>query len=123
MLCGVIVSGALGIRAVEANTTEEARVERVRASILKKDATKRVEIKLMNDTKLRGYVSNVGADAFTFRDHETGATTTVAFADVKKVSSPSLLSTQTKAIIGISAAAAGVIVLFVARGAFCDGQC
>lgn len=123
MLCAVILSGAFVPGAAQAKTTEETRVEKVRASLLKREAKQHVEIRLMNDTKLKGYVSNVGQDAFNFTDRKTGATTTVALADVKKVSSPALLSNRTKWIITASAVAAGAVALYAARGAFCDGQC
>lgn len=123
MLGAVLLSGAFGLRAVQANTTEEARTAKMRATILKRDTRNRVEIKLMNDTKVKGYISNVGDESFTVTDRKTGAASTVAFADVKKVSSPSLMSAQTKWIITASAVAAGAIALYISRGVFCDGQC
>lgn len=123
MLGATLLTAAFGLRAVHASTPQEAHGAKVRATILKRDARRRVEIKLMNDSKLRGHISNIGGDTFTVTDRKTGASNTIAFADVKKVSGPTMFSSQTKWIITASALTAGAVALYMVRGAFCDGQC
>lgn len=53
-------------------------------------------------------------------DASAQQTTTVAYGDVAQVQGHNL-STRTKIIIGVSAVFAAVIVLYLVRGAFCDG--
>ena len=45
----------------------------------------RVELKLRDKTKLKGYVSKIGDDEFTVTDQKSGATTTVSYAQVEKL--------------------------------------
>ncbi|MGH9901368.1 MAG: hypothetical protein ACRD68_06030 [Pyrinomonadaceae bacterium] len=127
LLSGILLSAALGLPAVAAQTAEESRrVEKIRVEVAKAGVGKnaRVEVKLRDNTKLKGYVSEVGQQSFTVTDSKTGASRAVAYADVTEVKRKGNgLSTRTKVIIG-SAAAAGVgIVLYIVRGAFCDGMC
>jgi len=80
----------------------------------------RTRIKLRDQTHLTGYVSETGPDSFILVEANTGKTTTVAYADVAQVQGQNL-STRTKVILGVSIVAAAVIVLYLVRGAFCDG--
>jgi hypothetical protein len=47
----------------------------------------RVEIKLRDKTKLKGYVSDLDDDHFTLTEDRTGASVQVAYAQVQKVKS------------------------------------
>ncbi|HXT62958.1 MAG TPA: hypothetical protein VN696_07980 [Pyrinomonadaceae bacterium] len=62
----------------------------------------RVEVKLRDKTKLRGYVEQVADDHFVVVDEKTGATTTVAYPQVKQVQGNNL-STGAKIAIGVVA--------------------
>lgn len=72
---------------VAAQTTpdkEAARVAEVKAAIAKLGTgpQARIRVKLRDKTKLSGYVSQADDTAFVIADAKTGATTTVAYADV-----------------------------------------
>lgn len=81
--------------------------ERVRAGIAKlgTGAEARVEVKLRDKRKLKGYVSEAGAESFTVVDEKTGAATQVAYPQVGKVKGNNLSENQTALIVvGIFAA-------------------
>ena len=81
MLSGIILSAAFGFQTVQAQTVEEARLaQQARISVLKLGVGERarVEVKLRDDTKLKGYVSAAGADSFTVTDAKTGTSTVLA---------------------------------------------
>jgi hypothetical protein len=125
MLSGIILSAAFGFRPVQAETVEEARLaHQARIGILKLGTGERarVEVKLRDDTRLKGYVSAAGTDSFTVTDRRTGAATVVAYTDVAQVKKAGNgFSTMTKVIIG-GAVAAGVIIGWqIVKPALCDG--
>ena len=69
----------------------------------------RVEIKLRDKTKLKGYVSQINDDSFVVADAKTGATTEVTYPNVTQVKGNNL-STGAKIAIGV---AIGVGVTFL----------
>ncbi|MGA9995182.1 MAG: hypothetical protein WBP93_07210 [Pyrinomonadaceae bacterium] len=84
-----------------------------------KDA--RVEVKLRDNTKVKGYISEAGQDTFTVMDQKTGVSKTVAYADVSQVKKQGGgLSSRTWIILG-AVAAAVVVVGIVVKPAVCDG--
>jgi hypothetical protein len=78
-------------------------------------------VKLRDESRIKGYVSDVQQDSFTVVERDTGVSRTVAYADATDVKrSGGGLSTKSWAIIG--AAAAGAIVTWiVVKPAICDG--
>ena len=125
LLSGILVLTGFGFQSAYAQTGKEIQTaEKTRVGILKlgigKDA--RVEVRLRDNSKLKGYVSAVGEDSFTIADRKTGASSTVAYSDVKQVKGNND-SSRTKVIIGAAVAIGIGIVLYSIRGAFCDGQC
>src|SRR5215207_717174 len=67
---------------------KEARfVEKVKAGITKlgTGTEARVEVKLRDKTKLKGYISEASAEQFTVVDAKTGVATIVAYPQVKQV--------------------------------------
>ncbi len=125
MLVGALMSTLFGFRPVHAKAGKETlSVEKARASIAElgvgKDA--RVEVKLRDNIKLKGYISKAAADSFSITDSKTGATRTVAYADVTQVSKKgSGLSTRTKVIIGAAVAAGLIVGWQIIKPALCDG--
>ncbi len=119
------MSTLFGFRPVHAKAGKETlSVEKARASIAElgvgKDA--RVEVKLRDNIKLKGYISKAAADSFSITDSKTGATRTVAYADVTQVSKKgSGLSTRTKVIIGAAVAAGLIVGWQIIKPALCDG--
>ncbi|HEX8492514.1 MAG TPA: hypothetical protein VF658_06705 [Pyrinomonadaceae bacterium] len=81
----------------------------------------RVEVKLRDNTRLKGYISQAGEDAFTIADSKTGTVQTVAYDDVRQVKKPGGLSSRALALIGAVAVAAVVIGVVVIKPVACDG--
>ncbi|HEV3469965.1 MAG TPA: hypothetical protein VG148_11635, partial [Pyrinomonadaceae bacterium] len=71
----------------------------------------RVEVRLRDRRKLKGYVSEAGAEHFVVRDSR-GAATVVAYPDVAQVKGQNL-STGTKVAIGAGIAATAVILFIL----------
>ena len=81
--------------------------EKVKAGISKlgTGAEARIEVKLRDKTKLKGYVSEAGADSFVVVDEKTSTSSTVAYAQVKQVKGKNL-STAAEIALGV-----GIILL------------
>ena len=75
-------------------------------------AEARIEVKLWDKTKLKGYVSEANEDSFVTVDEKTNATSTVAYSQVQQVKGNNL-STAAKIAIGV-----GVILLPIAVALF-----
>ena len=125
MLAVVVMCTALGFHVVGVRAAGDAQtVEQVRAQVAQIGVGEkaRVEIKLRDNTKLKGYVSTAGADSFTVTEAKTGAQKTVAYADVAQVKKPAGgLSPLAWGIIGGAAVAAIVVGLTVVKPVVCDG--
>jgi hypothetical protein len=125
MLVGALAFTLSGFRPVQAKGIEDARLaEKARVSIAKlgvgKDA--RVEIKLRDNTRVKGYISLAEEDSFTVTDSRTGVSRTLAYGDVTKVSKQGNgFSTMTKVLIGAAAVVGAVVVWQVVKPALCDG--
>jgi hypothetical protein len=125
MLTATTLATTFGFRAVGAQTSEDSqRSEKVRAKVIKlgEGPKAHVEVKLRDRTKVKGYVSKAEKDAFTVTDSNTGASRTLAYADVTEVKHPGGgISKRTWIIVGVSAAAAVLIVgLTVIRPYYCN---
>jgi len=86
------------------NEPNPKTVEKIHASILKLGTgpAARIEVKLRDKTKLKGYVDRVGDADFSIVDDKTGAATDVAYPQVKHVKGNNL-STGAKIAIGVVA--------------------
>jgi len=96
---------AVCVQPISAASKEEKqaqRTEKVRAGIIKlgvgTDA--RVAIKLRDDVKLAGYISEAKDDSFVVTDLKTRAATSVAYGDVAQVKGHNI-GTGAKVAIGI----------------------
>jgi len=108
-LVGFLLSVA-GLRLCYARSKEEKATrfaEKVKEGISKlgTGAEARIEVKLWDKAKLKGYVSEAGEDSFVIVDEKTGGTSTVTYAQVKQVKGNNL-STAAEIAIGV-----GVILL------------
>lgn len=88
--------------------------EKVKAGINKlgTGADARIEVKLRDKTKLKGYVSEAGADSFVVVDEKTRATATVAYSQVKQVKGNNL-STAAKIAIGVGVILTPIIIALI----------
>jgi hypothetical protein len=86
--------------------------EKVRARILKLGTgpKARVRLKLRDKTKLKGYVSEAGADSFRVTDAKTGTTTSVEYRQVAEVGGRGM-SKGKKIAIGLGVTAAGALLV------------
>ncbi len=102
---------------LHAESKEEKKirfVERVKDGISKlgTGAEARVEVSLRNKRKLKGYVSEAGEESFVIVDATSGAATTIAYPQVKKVKGNNLSTDTIITIVGVGALVA--LMLFVA---------
>lgn len=114
MQVGFVQSVAAGTKAEK----EAKFAEKVKAGIAKlgTGTEARIEVKLKDKTKLKGYVSEAGADSFTVVDAKTGAATEVAYPQVKTVKGNNLSKGAIATIVlGISVALI-VIGVIIAAG-------
>lgn len=89
-------------------------VEKVKAGItqLGTGTEARVEVKLRDKTKLKGYISEASAEQFTVVDAKTGMATIVAYPQVKQVKGNNL-SKGAKIAIGIGIILLPIIVALI----------
>lgn len=109
----ILLLNAVGVGSVYADSKEkrEARfTERVREGIgkLGTGTEARVEVKLRNKTKLKGYVSQSNIESFTVVD-ANGVATEVAYPQVKQVKGNNL-SSGARIAIGIAIVATILII-------------
>ena len=124
MLSGILLVTAFGFQPALAQTGNDTQAaEKVRARVQKIGVGRnaRVEVKLRDNTQLKGYISAAEQDSFTVIDSKTGSTRTVSYAEsssVKKAGSG--LSAKTWIILG--AAVVGTAVTWVlVKPVLCDG--
>lgn len=99
-------------RTIEEKFTENT--EKVKTNITKlgtgKDA--RIEVKLCDNTKLKGYVSQINQNGFVIVDDKTGNANEVSYPNAKQVKGNNL-STGVKIVIGV-----GIVIAIIAIIAF-----
>ena len=103
---------------VFAETPKEAKqAEKVKVNITKLGTGKnaRVEVKLRDKTKLKGYVSEINKDNFVVIDDKTGASNEVAYSNAKQVKGNNL-SSGVKIAIGIGVIVAVLLVVAYVLG-------
>lgn len=124
IISGILISTALGFQLVHAQTAKAAQfTEKARADVLRRGTgtDARVEVKLRDNSKVKGYISEAGQDSFTVTDSKTGTSKTLNYADVSQVKKQGGgLSTRTWIILG-AVAAAVVVVGIAVKPAVCDG--
>jgi len=114
----------LGFRSAKAQTGNDGEVDQFRTKVerIGVGRSSRVEVKLRDGKKAKGYVSKLETDSFDVTDSNSGATQTVAFAQVTQIKKlDGGPSKRTWAIIGAAAVAAIIIGVAVAKPALCDG--
>jgi hypothetical protein len=110
------VWGGTPVRAGAQVVEQTRNVEKVKANIRKLGIGEaaRVELRLWDGRKLRGYLREAGEDQFIVVDAKTGAETTVTYAQVRQVKGSNRL---TAAKVGLTIAKGVAIVGAVALGA------
>ena len=110
----IMVAGGTSALAAEANAKEAASIEKVKAAIAKLGTgpSAQVKITLRDKNKLKGYIKEANEDHFVLVDEKTGASTEIAYPQVKQVKGHNL-STGAKVAIGVGIAF--VILLIVLK--------
>ena len=109
LLVGLLLSASCARHAV-ANTPPQsqsaARAEKVKSGVRKVGTGEdsRVEVKLLDGSKLKGYVREIGEDNFVVVEKKTGAAQTVRYEQVERLKGTGM-STGTKVAIGFAVAA------------------
>ena len=117
VLVGLLVFGASSTLIFAQTKTEnnDSNVEKIKAKILKRGTgeKKKIKVKMLDGTKMKGYISQAGEDSFTLTDSKTKQSTVIAYRDVSDVYSG--WSTMSKIGVGVGiAAAATLTVLYIA---------
>jgi len=112
----------LGLQSVWAQTVDElAAKARARVASLGVGRNARAEVKLRDNTKLKGYISAAETDSFTIADSKSGATSTVRYAEVLEVKKAGGgLSSKSWIILG-AATVGTVATWFIIKPVLCDG--
>jgi sRNA-binding regulator protein Hfq len=93
-----------------------AATEKIKAKVAKRGTGEkaRVSVRMLNGTKMKGFISQSGEDSFTLTDSKTRQTTTLAYSEVAQVKGTGL-STTAKILIGVGVGVAiTAVVLAVA---------
>lgn len=125
MLGAALLLAATGAQAAFAKAGGDSAGE-VRAKVARLGVGEkaRVEVRLRDEAKLKGFVSRAGDQSFDVTEEDTGVRIEVDYADVTQIRKRGGgLSGTTKALIWGGVGASAAVVLFVVRGAFCDGMC
>jgi preprotein translocase subunit SecF len=124
MLSGMLLLTAFGFQQIGAQASNDQRAtEKIRTKVQKigVGGNARVEVRLRDNTQLKGYINDADQESFTVVDSQTGSSKTVSYADtssVKKVGSG--ISARTWIILGAAAVGAAVTWVIV-KPALCDG--
>ena len=115
LLLVALVMNLAGVRLAYADSKEEKQArfaEKIKANVFKLGTGEsvRVKVKLRDQAKLEGYISDAGAEAFTVTNRKTGMATTVAYPQVKSIQGNNL-STGAKIAIGVGIAATVIFII------------
>ena len=121
-ICVVAMSTNFGI--AKAQGTQDAQSQKIRNEVLRMGTgpKARVEAKLRDETKLKGYISSVDENSFAITNDKTGSVNKVSYDQVVHIKKQSHgLSTRSWIIIAGAATAALVVGFTVIKPVLCDG--
>ena len=127
ILLTVAVAGPVNAQSAPDGVWDEGqndpRVVRVRMDVMKMGVGEkaRVEVKLRDERKLKGYIEEAREDSFTVVDSTNGSNQRIAYANVDKVKKAgSGFSTRSWIILG-AAVVGAVATWIIVKPALCDG--
>jgi len=109
----VFAANAETISAQTNTGNNPSTVEKIKANVLKRGVgeKKRVRVKMLDGTKMKGYISQAGEDSFTLTDSKTKQTNAVAYRDVAQVKGSGLSNAaKIGIVVGIGAAVAVIVI-------------
>ena len=125
MISGFVLVAALGTYVVKAQSPPDTKaIEKTRIKVQKLGVgpKARVEGKLRDNTKFKGYIRVASQDAFTVIDAKTGAAQSIDYSNVEQIKKRgSGFSTRNWVILGAAVAATVIVGLTVIKPVLCDG--
>ena len=113
VLVGLLVFGA-NTSYIFAQTNNN--VEKIKAAVLKRGTSekKTVRVKMLNGSKLKGYISQIGDDSFTLTYSKTRQQTVIPYRDVERVEGRGLSGGARVGIIVAAAVGGTLLILYIA---------
>ena len=114
LICLLAVVGTGSLASAQTNTNNtSSSIAAIKADVAKRGTgkNKRVEVKMLDGTKRKGYISQAGEDSFTLTDSNTNQAVSIAYADVAQVKKPGPKGDKIALWIIGGAAAVGAVVL------------
>jgi hypothetical protein len=121
ILIGLLMN-AVEVRPVTAQSQDQQiqNIEKIKEGVRKLGIGEeaRVELKLKDGRKLKGYIREAGEDTFVVVDAKNGAATTVTYEDVKQLKGKNRLTAAKVGItivkgVAVVAAVAGITMLLM----------
>ena len=110
----------IGLQPVHAQSVDQL-ASKTRAEVSSLGTGKRVEVKLRDNTKIKGIIIETTEDSFSLADSESATARTIAYTDVAKVKKAGGGSSfKTWGIIG-GAVAGAIVTWIIVKPALCDG--
>ena len=112
VLTGVLVFSGGALHVFAQTLTDSRDAEKVKAEVVKRGTNekKRVRVKMLNGSKLKGYISQIGDESFTIISSKNKQPTVIAYRDAKKVEGGGLPGGAKLGII-IGAAVGGTLLI------------
>jgi 3-oxoacyl-ACP reductase-like protein len=125
LICLLLVTVNSSLISAQIATGKDASsVAKIKEKVAKRGTgkNKRVEVKMLNGTKVKGYISQSSEDSFTLMDSKTNQSSVIAYSDVAKVKNR--LSKGDKIALGIvaGAAATGAVILLGFLRVYCNNE-
>ena len=124
MLSGLLLLTAFGFQGAGAQSLgNQQATEKIRSKVLKMGVgvNARVEAKLRDNTRVKGYISDSNQDSFTVVESNSGSNKTISYADTSSVKKAGNgISGKTWIILGAAVVGAAVTWAIV-KPAVCDG--
>jgi hypothetical protein len=116
-LVGLLVN-LVGLQFARASSKEDKQaqaIEKVKKGVARLGVGEkaRVQVKLNDNTKLKGYIREAGPDSFVVVNSKTGVTTKVDYSQVQEVKGHDMSTGAKIAIVAGIAGAAVFVLLFV----------
>jgi hypothetical protein len=117
MLIVLVVNLLCSLPVIATTKEEEAAkfVEKVKANIIKlgTGTDAKVEVKLKDGTKIKGYIRQIYEDSFVVIDEKTGASTEIPYPQTKQIKGHNLSKGVTIAIVvGVVAVVLAIAIIF-----------
>lgn len=122
LICLLLITANFSI--ISAQTQSDKTADEVKAAVQKRGTgeNKRVEVRMLDGTKLKGYISQIDKDSFVLVDSKTKQSTTIAYSDVAKVKKRMSKSSKIAIGIAIGAGVAAAVVIGTIIGIRCKNE-